>query len=152
MPQTRAFNFAKTGSGDKHGWEQLRQKVFKFLQAGQQRNLIQKVDEYMAWAAEDPKLVGMAPWHYGNRPSAVASSGRLGLGAAAASAVAAAAAAASGGAGGGTHALARTPPPSYVDPSLDHGAAQYPEFVQHLLTIGWRNISQFMPAELCGLV
>ena len=41
-------------------------------QEGQTRHLIQKVDEYFAWAAEDPKLVGMAPWHYGNRPSSMA--------------------------------------------------------------------------------
>ena len=37
-------------------------------------------------------------------------------------------------------------------PSMDHGAAQYPRFVEHLLQLGWVNVSQMMPAELCGLV
>ena len=40
-------------------------------QDGQSEHLIRKADEYFAWAAEDSKLVGMAPWHYGNRPSSV---------------------------------------------------------------------------------
>ena len=54
--------------------------------------------------------------------------------------------------GGGSEADMRTPPPSYVNPSMDHGAAQYPRFVEHLLQLGWVNVSQMMPAELCGLV
>ena len=32
------------------------------------------------------------------------------------------------------------------------GAAQYPKFLAHLLELGWRNVSQMMPADLCGLV
>lgn len=95
---------------------------------GQERQLIQKANEYFAWAAEDPKLVGMAPWHYGNRPSSLAH-------------------AASEAATSGRRAL-----PSWVNPSMDHGAAQYPGFLQHLMRLGWVNVSQMMPAELCGLV
>lgn len=94
-------------------------------QEGQERLLIQKADEYFAWALEDPKVVGMAPWHYGNRPSSVAYTGL-----------------ADATAGG----------PSYVNPSMDYGAAQYPGFVEHLMKLGWVNVSQMMPAELCGLV
>ena len=104
-------------------------------QAGQERRLIQKVDEYFAWAAEDPKLVGIVPWHYGNRPSSVEA--------------AVPTYATNGGPGGPS---VRTLPPSYTNPSMDNGAAQYPGFVQHLLELGWVNVSQMMPANLCGLV
>ena len=35
--------------------------------AGQSKWLLRKLDEYFAWAADDERLVGMVPWHYGNR-------------------------------------------------------------------------------------
>jgi hypothetical protein len=78
-------------------------------------------------------LVGLAPWHYGNRPSS--------------SAMAATAGGSISSAGGDGPR-----PPSFVNPGMDHGAAQYPKFVSHLLQRGWTNVSQMMPAELCGLV
>jgi hypothetical protein len=94
---------------------------------------LRQVDEYFAWAAEDGMLVGMAPWHYANRPSSMATS-----------------------LGGSRDASSLRAPSRRRarnwNPSMDHGAVQYPGFVAHLLKLGWRNVSQLMPADWCGLV
>ena len=37
--------------------------------AGQESRAIGRISEYLAWAADDPMLVGVVPWHYGTRPS-----------------------------------------------------------------------------------
>ena len=115
-------------------------------QDGQSEHLIKRADEYVAWAKEDSKLVGIVPWHYGNRPSSTHTTRRRLAGPSIATGPTAAPFA----------SPATTPdmisPPSYVNPGMDYGAAQYPRFVAHLLGLGWVNVSQMMPAELCGLV
>jgi hypothetical protein len=118
--------------------------------AGQSKGLIEKIDGFFEWAAAEPRLVGMIPWHYANRPSTMRA-------AAAPTAEAAAAAAWPAPLGGGSSrslpAVSPAPPPPFVvNPGSDLGAAQYPELVEHLLALGWRNISQFQSASACGLV
>ena len=82
---------------------------------------------YIAWAKEDSRLVGIAPWHYANRPSSmgklsyISSEGLLGR-------PAGLAARNTRGVLSG-FAGESVPPPSYVNPGTDHGAAQYPKFV-----------------------
>jgi hypothetical protein len=94
--------------------------------AGQAASLIRKAECFFAWAATEPRLVGMIPWHYANRPS----TRRRHLG----------------------EFSDDAPPPFSVRPGSDLGAVAFPSFIARLLELGWRNVSQFQSAEQCGLV
>ena len=90
---------------------------------GQARHLVAKLDAFAAWAREDARLVGINPWHYANRPSSLL---RWRAGGA--------------------------PDGAFRNPSMDMGAVAYPEVVTRLLQLGWKNVTQFRPADACGLV
>ena len=34
---------------------------------GQDALLIEKIEAYMAWAQEEPRIAGIVPWHWGKR-------------------------------------------------------------------------------------